>query len=243
MRAPPAGSINQIGCRSVVSAANREEKLMNVVTRRSWLAIAAMLFGCLTLQSSFAQGAGDAPDALVKRVVEDVMTTVKSDKDIQAGNISRINDLVESKILPYVDFKKMTASAVGRNWSTATPAQQDQITEQFRKLLVYTYAGALGQVRDQTIQYKPFRADPADTTVTVQTQVINTRGGDPIQLNYRLTKEADGWKIIDVNVLGVWLVENYRNTFAQQVSAGGIDGLIKALTDKNAQLAAQKGKV
>ena len=216
---------------------------MNVVTRRSWLALAALLFAGLTMQSSFAQSATDAPDALVKRVVEDVMTTVKSDKDIQAGNISRINDLVESKILPYVDFKKMTASAVGRNWSTATPAQQDQITEQFRKLLVYTYAGALGQVRDQTIQYKPFRSDPADTTVTVQTQVTNTRGGDPIQLNYRLTKEADGWKIIDVNVLGVWLVENYRNTFAQQVSAGGIDGLIKALTDKNATLGAQKGKV
>jgi phospholipid transport system substrate-binding protein len=216
---------------------------MNVVTKKIGLAFVALLFGCLPLQSSLAQGAGDAPDALVKRVVEDVMTTVKSDKEIQAGNISRINDLVESKILPYVDFKKMTASAVGRNWSTATPQQQDQITEQFRKLLVYTYAGALGQVRDQTIIYKPFRADPADTTVTVQTQVISTRGGDPIQLNYRLTKEADGWKIIDVNIIGVWLVENYRNTFAQQVSSGGIDGLIKALTDHNAQLGAQKGKV
>ena len=100
----------------------------------------------------------------------------------------------------------------------------------------------MSQVRDQTIQFKPFRADPADTTVVVQTQVLNTKGGEPIQLNYKLTKEADGWKIIDVNVLGVWLVENYRSTFAQQVSQGGIDGLIKALVDKNNQLAAQKGK-
>jgi phospholipid transport system substrate-binding protein len=216
---------------------------MNAVTKKIWIGLAGLMLGLFALQGSFAQSPGDAPDALVKRVVEDVMGTVKSDKDIQAGNISKINDLVETKILPYVDFKKMTASAVGRNWSTATPDQQNAITEQFRKLLVYTYAGALGQVRDQTIQYKPFRADPADTTVTVQTQVINTHGGEPIQLNYRLTKEADGWKIIDVNVLGVWLVENYRSTFAQQVSSGGIDGLIKALTDKNSQLASQKGKV
>jgi phospholipid transport system substrate-binding protein len=215
---------------------------MNAVTKKIWFGFAALLLSTFAMQGSFAQGAGDPPDVLVKRVVEDVMTTVKSDKDIQGGNISKINDLVETKILPYVDFKKMTSSAVGRNWAQATPDQQNAITEQFRKLLVYTYAGALGQVRDQTIQYKPFRADPADTTVTVQTQVINTHGGEPIQLNYRLTKEADGWKIIDVNVLGVWLVENYRSTFAQQVSSGGIDGLIKALTDKNAQLAAQKGK-
>jgi phospholipid transport system substrate-binding protein len=191
---------------------------------------------------AMAQGAPEAPDVLVKRLVEDVMATVKSDKDIQAGSITKINDLVESKILPSVDFKRMTASAVGKNWSAATPDQQTQITEQFRKLLVYTYAGALSQVRDQQIQFKPFRADAGDTTVVVQTQVVNTKGGEPIQLNYKLTKEGDAWKIIDVNVLGVWLVENYRSTFAQQVSQGGIDGLIKALVDKNAQLAAQKGK-
>jgi phospholipid transport system substrate-binding protein len=187
----------------------------------------------------------DAPDALVKQVVSDVMQTVKADADIQAGNISKINALVESKILPYVDFGKMTASAVGRNWSQASPAQQSQITEQFKKLLTFTYSGALSEVRDQTIQYKPFRSDPADKVVQVNTEVLNTRGGEPVQLNYKLEKEADGWKIIDVNVLGVWLVQNYRNTFAQQVTAGGIDGLIKALTDKNNALAAaagQKGK-
>jgi phospholipid transport system substrate-binding protein len=215
---------------------------MNAVVKRFYGGVIALMFGAMASQGVLAQGAQDPPDALVKRLVEDVMATVKSDKDIQGGNISKINDLVESKILPSVDFKRMTASAVGRNWASASPDQQTQITEQFRKLLVYTYAGALSQVRDQTIQFKPFRADPADTTVVVQTQVVNTKGGEPIQLNYKLTKEADGWKIIDVNVLGVWLVENYRSTFAQQVSQGGIDGLIKALVDKNNQLAAQKGK-
>jgi phospholipid transport system substrate-binding protein len=215
---------------------------MNAAVKKIFGGVLALMFGALFVSGALAQGAQDPPDALVKRLVEDVMATVRSDKDIQGGNISKINDLVESKILPSVDFKRMTASAVGKNWASATPDQQTQITEQFRKLLVYTYAGALSQVRDQTIQFKPFRADPADTTVTVQTQVINTKGGEPIQLNYKLTKEADGWKIIDVNVLGVWLVENYRSTFAQQVTQGGIDGLIKALVDKNNQLAAQKGK-
>lgn len=194
---------------------------------------------------AFAADANLAPDVLIKQVVSDVMTTIKSDADIQAGNLSKINALVETKILPYVDFKRMTASAVGRNWASAKPQQQEAIIEQFKKLLTYTYAGALSQVRDQTIQYKPFRADPGDTVVQVNTEVINTRGGEPLQLNYKLQKESDGWKIIDVNVLGVWLVENYRSTFAQQVSAGGIDGLIKALTDKNKSLvsgtAAPKG--
>jgi phospholipid transport system substrate-binding protein len=207
--------------------------------------IASVALSLAGLAPARAADVPQAPDALVKQVVSDVMQTVKSDADIQAGNINKINALVETKILPYVDFGKMTASAVGRNWSAATPEQQSQITEQFKKLLTYTYSGALSEVRDQTIQYKPFRSDPADTVVQVNTEVINTRGGEPVQLNYRLQKEADGWKIIDVNVLGVWLVQNYRNTFAQQVTAGGIDGLIKALTDKNNALSAaaqQKGK-
>jgi phospholipid transport system substrate-binding protein len=206
----------------------------------AWVALALALPGLAP-----AADTPEAPDALVKQVVSDVMQTVKSDADIQAGNITKITALVETKILPYVDFNKMTASAVGRNWASATPAQQAQITEQFKKLLTYTYSGALSEVRDQTIQYKPFRADPADTVVQVSTEVINTHGGEPVQLNYRLQKEPEGWKIIDVNVLGVWLVQNYRNTFAQQVTAGGIDGLIKALTDKNNALSAaaqQKGK-
>ena len=195
--------------------------------------------------SGGAFGQVQAPDALVKTLTEDVMATVKSDKDIQAGSVSKINALVEAKVLPYVNFQKMTASAVGRNWSQASPEQQKQIIDQFRQLLVYTYSGALSDVRDQQIQYKPFRADPADTVVQVNTQVVNTRGGEPIQLNYKLEKSGDAWKIIDVNVLGVWLVENYRNSFQQEVTKGGIDGLIKTLTEKNKSLAnasAQRGK-
>ena len=194
----------------------------------------AMCALCISGQSA-AQAL--APDALVKKLTEDVLATVKADKDIQSGNINKIQSLVESTVLPYVNFQKMTASAVGRNWSQATPEQQKQITDQFRQLLIYTYSGALTEVRDQQVQYKPFRADPADMVVQVNTQIVNTRGGEPITLNYRLDKGSDGWKIIDVNVLGVWLVENYRNTFQQEVSKGGIDGLIKALTDKNRSLA------
>lgn len=205
----------------------------------------ALVASTAALASAYAADAAQPPDALVKQVVSEVMQTVKSDADIQAGSIPKINALVESKILPYVDFTKMTASAVGRYWASASPAQQEQITEQFKKLLTYTYSGAISEIRDQTIQYKPFRADPADSVVQVNTEVISTRGGEPVQLNYKLQKEADGWKIIDVNVLGVWLVQNYRNTFAQQVTSGGIDGLIKTLTDKNNSLSAsaeQKGK-
>ncbi|MGI9024740.1 MAG: MlaC/ttg2D family ABC transporter substrate-binding protein [Burkholderiaceae bacterium] len=189
-----------------------------------------------------AQTQGLAPDALVKKLTEEVLATVKTDKDIQSGNINKIQSLVETTVLPYVNFQKMTASAVGRNWSTATPEQQKQITDQFRQLLVYTYSGALTEVRDQQVQYKPFRADPADTVVQVNTQIVNTRGGEPITLNYRLEKGSDGWKIIDVNVLGVWLVENYRNTFQQEVSKGGVDGLIKALTEKNRSLATSSSR-
>ena len=217
-------------------------RTINDWMRGALLGLATILAMSLS-GGAFAQA--EAPNALVKRLVEDVMATVKSDKDIQAGSINKINALVEAKVLPYVNFSKMTASAVGRNWSQASPEQQKQIIDQFRQLLVYTYSGALSDVRDQQIQYKPFRADPADTVVQVNTQVVNTRGGEPIQLNYKLEKSGDAWKIIDVNVLGVWLVENYRNSFQQEVTKGGIDGLIKTLTDKNKSLAnasAQRGK-
>ena len=180
------------------------------------------------------------PDALVKKVTEDVLGAVKSDADIKSGSISKIQSLVESKVLPYVNFQKMTASAVGRNWSQASPEQQKQITDQFRQLLIYTYSGALQDVSDQRVDFRPFRADPSDPVVQVDTRIINPRGGEPIQLNYKLEKTGADWKIIDVNVLGVWLVENYRNSFQQEVSRGGIDGLLKSLTEKNKTLAAGK---
>jgi phospholipid transport system substrate-binding protein len=183
-----------------------------------------------------ARAAVEAPDALVKRVSTDVIESVKADKDIQAGNSKKIMDLVNSKILPYVDSDKMTAQAAGRFWRQATPEQQKQLAAEFRTLLVYTYAGALSQIKNETIEFKPFRADPADTEVEVKSQVNLTRG-EPITLNYRLAKGPQGWKIFDLNVLGAWLVETYKSTFASEISKSGIDGLIKKLHDRNQQLA------
>ncbi len=182
--------------------------------------------------------AQEAPDALVKRISNDVINTVKSDKDIQAGNRQKIMDLVNSKILPYVDSQKMTAQAAGRHWRQATPQQQQQLTEEFRTLLVYTYSGALSQIKNETVEFKPFRADPADTDVEVRSQVNVTRG-EPITLNYRLSKGPQGWKIYDLNVLGAWLVQTYTSTFNSEISKGGVDGLIKKLRDRNQQLAAK----
>ena len=183
-----------------------------------------------------ARAAVEAPDALVKRVSTDVIDSVKADKDIQAGNTKKIMDLVNSKILPYVDSDKMTAQAAGRFWRQATPEQQKQLSAEFRTLLVYTYAGALSQIKNETIEFKPFRADPADTEVEVKSQVNLTRG-EPITLNYRLAKGPQGWKIFDLNVLGAWLVETYKSTFASEIGKNGIDGLIKKLHDRNEQLA------
>jgi phospholipid transport system substrate-binding protein len=183
-----------------------------------------------------AAATSEAPDVLVKRVSTDVIDSVKADKDIQAGNSRKIIDLVNAKILPYVDSDKMTAQAAGRFWRQATPEQQKQLSEEFRQLLIYTYSGALSQIKNETIEFKPFRADPADTEVEVKSQVNLTRG-EPITLNYRLSKGAQGWKIFDLNVMGAWLVETYKSTFASEIGKGGVDGLIKKLHDRNQQLA------
>jgi phospholipid transport system substrate-binding protein len=183
-----------------------------------------------------APATNEAPDVLVKRVSTDVIDAVKADKDIQAGNSRKIIDLVNTKILPYVDSDKMTAQAAGRFWRQATPEQQKQLSEEFRQLLIYTYSGALSQIKNETIEFKPFRADPADTEVEVKSQVNLTRG-EPITLNYRLSKGAQGWKIFDLNVMGAWLVETYKSTFASEIGKGGVDGLIKKLHDRNQQLA------
>ncbi|MFK3739143.1 MlaC/ttg2D family ABC transporter substrate-binding protein [Massilia sp. TN1-12] len=182
--------------------------------------------------------AQEAPDALVKRVSNDVINSVKADKDIQAGNRQKIIDLVNSKILPYVDAQKMTQQAAGRFWRQASPEQQKQLTDEFRTLLVYTYSGALSQIKNETVEFKPFRADPADTDVEVRSQVNVTRG-EPITLNYRLSKGPQGWKIYDLNVLGAWLVQTYTSTFSSEISKGGIDGLIKKLHERNQQLASK----
>ena len=175
--------------------------------------------------------AQSTPDALIKQVSTEVIDTIKGDKTLQSGDASKIISLVDAKVMPHVNFQRMTAAAVGRNWRTATPEQQKRLQEEFKTLLVRTYAGALTQVKDQTVQLKPMRAAAEDTEVVVRTEVKGK--GEPIQLDYRLEKVDAAWKIYDVNVLGVWLVEQYRNQFAQDISSGGIDGLITKLAERN----------
>lgn len=199
------------------------------------LAIATVAF------AANASAATEAPDALVKRISTDVIETAKADKEIQAGNQQRVMALVESKILPHVDFQRMTALAAGRFWRQATPEQQKQLANEFKTLLIFTYSGALSQIKNETVEFKPLRADPADQEVEVRSQVNVTRG-EPIQLNYRLSKTPTSWKIFDINVLGAWLVETYKGTFAAEINKSGIDGLIKALAERNKKLASKPVK-
>ncbi len=196
----------------------------------------AMLMAALLLPV-VAVRAAEAPEALVERLSTEVLERIKTDKDLQAGDFAKVSAVVDSTVMPHVDFQRMTALAVGRNWRSATPEQQQRLMAEFRVLLIRTYSGALSGAKDRTIRMKPMRAAPEDTQVIVRTQVIQPRG-EPVQLDYRLEKTDGRWKIYDVNVLGVWLVETYRNQFAQEVSAGGIDGLIKSLSDKNSAQAA-----
>ncbi len=185
----------------------------------------------------FPAGAQEAPDALVKRVSEEILEIARNDQQIKAGNQQRIMEVVQSKIIPYVNFQRMTAMAAGRFWREATPEQQAQLTNEFRTLLIYTYSGAISQVRNQKLEFKPLRAAPDDTEVEVRSSVVQPRG-EPIQLNYRLEKTPNSWKIYDVNILGAWLVETYKGSFAAEISKGGIDGLIKTLAERNKRLAA-----
>jgi phospholipid transport system substrate-binding protein len=190
-----------------------------------------ILAGLAIAVASASVMAQASPDALIKQVSTEVIDTIKADKSLQSGDVSKIITLVDTKVMPHVNFQRMTASAVGRNWRTATPEQQKRLQEEFKTLLVRTYAGALTQVKDQTVQLKPMRAAAEDTEVVVRTEVKGK--GDPIQLDYRLEKADSAWKIYDVNVLGVWLVEQYRNQFAQDINAGGIDALIAKLAERN----------
>jgi phospholipid transport system substrate-binding protein len=212
-----------------------------MMQRRQWisrlLATSALLASPLFATQAFA--ADEAPDVLVKRISGEVMDAVKADAAIQKGDIGRIVTLVDTKIMPNVNFSRMTSSAVGRYWRQATPEQQKQLQDEFKILLVRTYAGALGEVKDQTLSFRPLRSRPEDTEVVVRSEV---RGrGEPIQLDYRLEKTPQGWKIYDLNVLGVWLVETYRTQFAQEIGAKGIDGLIATLTQRNKASAPKAG--
>lgn len=178
------------------------------------------------------------PDGMIKAIVSDVMASVKSDPEIQKGNIPRIVELVDKKILPYTDMRRTTEMAMGPNWKKATPEQQAQLVSEFRSLLIRTYSGALSQLRDQTFQFKPLRAAPDDKEVVVKTVVIGR--GDPVPIDYRLEKTANGWRVYDMNIMGVWLVEAYRNQFTNQISQNGIEGLVKFLQERNKQLATAK---
>jgi len=192
-----------------------------------WLAA-----GLLTVGGAVSQAqSGKAPDALIKEVSTDVLDSVRADKSIKQGDVTKVIALVDSKVMPHVDFQRMTASAVGRYWRQATPDQQKRLQDEFKILLVRTYSGALAQVQDQTVELKPMRSTPTDTEVVVKTEIKGR--GDPVQLDYRLEQTPGGWKIYDVNVLGVWLVENYRNSFSQEIGASGIDGLINKLAERN----------
>lgn len=182
--------------------------------------------------------AQEKPDALVKRISQDVIDTAKADKSIQAGDRRKVMSLVESKVLPHVDFQRTTAQAAGRFWRTATPEQQAKLSEEFKTLLVYTYAGAISQIKNETVEFKPMRAQDSDTDVEVRSQV-NVSRGEPITLNYRLYKAPAGWKIYDINVMGAWLVETYKGTFASEINKSGVDGLIAKLAERNRQLASK----
>ena len=190
-----------------------------------------------------ALAADEAPDALIKRLSADVLTTVKSDKAIQGGDLSKVIALVDKTVMPNVNFTRMTASATGPSWRKATPEQRQRLQQEFKNLLVRTYAGALKQVSDQSVEVKPLRAAPNDKEVIVRTLVKSK--GDPVQLDYRLERtpgQGSGWKIYDLNVLGVWLVDNYRPQFSQQLNAGGVDALINSLAERNRSNASPSGK-
>ena len=189
----------------------------------------AFFFLTIAAQVAHAQ---EAPDALVKRVAEDVLQTIRADKELQAGNQAKIRQLIEVKLVPHFDFTRMTALAMGRNWRSATPEQQKRLTDEFRTLLVRTYSGALTNYRDNKMDYKPLRANPGDTEVIVRTAVLQP-GQAQVQIDYSMEKTPEGWKAYDVIVAGVSLVTNYRDEFNDLVKASGIDGLVKALADKN----------
>lgn len=198
----------------------------------------SLLLGVLVLcASAFAQE--ESPDALIKKVTDDVLTIVRQDKDIQGGNTKKAIALVEAKVLPHFNFLHMTALAVGRDWREATPEQKKQLAEEFKTLLVRTYSNALTGYKDQTIRYKPTKMQNGDTDVLVRTEIVQS-GAKPIALDYSVEKLPDGWKVYDVVVAGVSLVSNYRDTFAQEIRANKIDGLIKMLATKNKQNEASK---
>ncbi len=202
--------------------------------------LVAMLLAVPVLVLSPASAQEIAPDALAKKVTDEVIAVLRADKDIQAGNTKKVLDLVESKILPHFNFARMTRLAVGAPWRQATPAQQQTLIGEFRTLLVNTYTSAFTQYRDQVIEYRPFKMAPADTEVVVRSLIKQKTGADPIDINYSMEKIDGAWKVYDVVIAGVSLVQNYRSSFASEIQKSGVDGLIATLTAKNKALAQQQ---
>ncbi|NMG35297.1 hypothetical protein GRF61_12665 [Azoarcus sp. TTM-91] len=205
---------------------------------RKLLACLAVLMTALLAPAQAAEPNG-APDVLVRDVTNEVLAIVRQDKAIQGGDTRKVLQLVDEKVLPHFNFRRMTMLAVGRDWRSASPDQQQALTDAFRTLLVRTYSNALTQYRDQTIDFKPLRMAPADTSVQVRTEVRQP-GAQAIGIDYMLEKGNDGWKVFDVIVAGVSLVTNYRGTFAQEIRTGGVDGLIRSLQEKNRALESGK---
>ena len=194
----------------------------------------SVLFG-LFFAASGALANEEAPDAMIRKVTDDVLNIVRQDKDIRSGNTKKAIELVEAKVLPHFNFQRMTALAMGRDWNKASPEQKKRLSEEFKTLLVRTYSNALTSYRDQTLRYKPLKMQAGDTDVVVKTEVVQP-GAKPIQLDYSLEKQGNDWKVYDVIVAGVSLVSNYRDTFNQEVRANGVDGLFQMLVNKNKQM-------
>jgi phospholipid transport system substrate-binding protein len=210
--------------------------MMNLtLNRRLIVKLCSSILGLSLLAATLPALAADmAADAFVKQLSDEVIDTIKADKSFQTSNMVKLTALVDAKVMPHVNFRRITASAVGPGWLKATPEQQKQLQDEFKALLLRTYAGALSQITDQTIAVKPLRGSPEDTEIVVRTEV---RGkGEPIQLDYRLEKTpgvGSGWKIYNLNVMGVWLMETFRSQFAQEINAKGVDGLIATLKARN----------
>lgn len=200
---------------------------------KKWYVTLLCLAGVLCSQAVVAQ---EAPDVTLRRVSQEVLTIANTDADIQKGSMQRMMAVVNDKIVPLINFEKMTSLSAARFWRQATPEQKAQLTAQFKELLIYTYSGAMSQAKGKKIEFRELKLQPTDTDVEVRSRVLQPQG-DPILLNYRVEKGSDGWKVYDVNIMGAWLVESYKTTFATEINKNGIDGLIKMLTDKNQQLA------
>ncbi|GAB4211002.1 MAG: ABC transporter substrate-binding protein [Rhodoferax sp.] len=197
--------------------------------RRTLITLAA----CAVLSPSL-YAADEAPDALIKRLTQEALDLIQTDPKVQAGDTAHLLKVLDERVMPHLNFARMTASAVGPGWRQATPEQRTRLQAEFKTLLVQTYAGAISQARNLSFQVKPLRAGTDDKEVVVRTVILGR--GDPIQLDYRLEKtpgQGAGWKVFNLNVLGVWLVDTYRSQFAQEINAKGIDGLIATLAERN----------